>query len=498
MKKIVILYFFLILSIPIFALFCNIETENFAMIAFNRTSHIILESLNTILLILICRHCQKLYKQTRDERFLIFGYGFLIGLTFNLVHIFAVKVFPFDNLSVTNLENNPSLVYLFFSNLILPLSINFSLMYKPFSINNAKMNITHCYIYLFIVLSLLPLAIYFIIPQSVHNFYIAIHTAEYISYSLYLMTAAILISMKTKEDQFIPNFFIIGLIFLGFSGIAYINPNLHPVSGLLGHLLQAIGLLCLLIGFSSFQDLSKLLKLKDELVSYFSLLIVALYVFLVSIISAIFNVVIPRIAGYIFIEVLLGFQLVTYVISSISWNKIVNVYISADANRALIRILESINRISEPNIIKNTIISEIYRIYQPDKCIIVLYDKETNSFQLDKYTKFLPSRLLKNSDYVEFEANDFNNFQSIFNNIEINFSTLNEYLQRTSGYATDEETWLKNHRIKSLYTIPISSNNQILGYIILYFIKESYALTDDDRTFLKRVASHIAQIIEKN
>lgn len=498
MKKTILLYLLLIIAIPCFAFVGNIEFTTFSMIHFTRFAHVIYESINLILLFAISLSCHYYFKQTNDERFLILGYGILIGLLFNIVHVFTAKTFPYDNLSFANMNKNPSLLYLFLSNLIIPLSINFALIYKPFSIPNAKIHIKYFYTYLFIILTFIPIAVYYIFANYINSFFILVQSFDYVSYALYFMIAAILINIKTNKLGFTSDTFIIGLLFLGFSGIAYINPGLTQVSGIFGHLFQNIGLILILIGLTHLEKLSKLYTLKDELVSYLSLLIILLYITFVPIISAIFNIDLPKNSGYMFIEVLLIFQLVIYIISSVFWKRVVGVYLSAESNGAIIRIMESINRISEPNIVKNTIVSEINRIYHPDKCIIVIYNSEANSFYLDKYVKFLPSKTLLNSEDVEHEANDFNNFQSIFKNIDVNFSTVNEYLQKISGFGSDKGQWLKNHRIKSLYTIPINDNEQLLGYIILYFIKESYALSKNDYNFLQKVASLLGGVIKNN
>lgn len=497
-KKTILLYSLLIIAIPCFAFIGNIEFTTFSMIHFTRFAHVIYESINLILLLAISLSCHYYFKQTNDERFLILSYGILIGLLFNIVHVLTAKTFPYDNLSFINMKKNSSLLYLFLSNLIVPLSINFALIYKPFSISNAKIQIKYFYTYLFVILAFIPVAIYYIFPNYINSFFIVVQSSDYISYALYFMIAAILINIKINKLGFIPDTFIIGLLFLGFSGIAYINPALTQISGIFGHLFQNIGLLFILMGLTHFEKLSKLYTLKDELVNYLSLLIILFYITLVPIISTIFHIVFPKSSGYIFIEVLLIFQLAIYIISSVFWKRVVGVYLSSESNGAIIRIMESINRISEPNIVKNTIVSEINRIYHPDKCVIVIYNNETNSFYLDEYAKFLPSRTLLNSEDVEHEANDFNNFQAIFKNIDINFSTVNEFLQKISGYGSDKEQWLKNHRIKSLYTIPINDNEQLLGYIILYFIKESYALSKEDYNFLQKIASFLSKLIKNN
>lgn len=501
MKKTLIFYLLMILSIACLAIVGNIKLENFSSIIFSHKLHVTIETLISILLFLIFLRGKSLFSKTKDERFLILAYGFLIGTIFNLVHIFTVKIFPYDNLSFGNIEKNPTLIYLLFCILILPLSIYFSLIFKPpfFKIkDNFKVNAPHIYFYIFLFLALFPLLIYYLLPQFLNQSYILMHTLEYANYALYLMMASILINVRISSNQNPFNMFILGILTLGLGGLFYINPLFLPINSILAHISQLLGLLLILLRIIDLPNLSNLLRVKDVLVSYLSLLLIAFYIAFIPIGTSLFNLVIPQSAGYIFIEFLLFFQFIIYVFSTISWNKVANVYLSSERDKAMLRVFESMRRISNPNIIKNTVVNEIINTLDPDRCFIALYNLETNSFYYDNYSEFLPSKTLVNFDNIENEALEFEKFQNTFNNIEICFSNVDEYIERCSLKGKSQEKLLRDYRIKSVYSIPINYDNKLFGYLILQYKNEYKNLSEDDIEFLNKMAAQIGIVINKN
>lgn len=496
MKKTVIFYVLMILTIAFLAGIGDMQFGIFSFIKFSHKLHIIMETVNSLLLVLIFLAGKILYSETKDERFLILSYGFLAGMLFNLVHIFTLGTFPYDNFFFDNIERNPSLIYLQFSNLILPLSIYFSLMYKSsFSdmqdnLAVKKINVTS-FVYFFLFLTITPLIFYYFLPQFLNQAYIIMHTMEYINYALYLMTASILINSRISSNQCPLTLFIGGLLILGLGGLFYINPLLLPANGVFAHLSQTLGLFLLLLGLFELPSLSFLLRVKDDFVIYLSLFLISFYIVFVPLMSGLFHIITPQSAGFIFIEFLLFFQLIIYAFSTISWNKIASRYLSAERDRALVRVFESMRRISNPNIIKDTIINEINNSFQPDECFIVIYNQESNSFEFDKYSEFLPSKTLVNFEVIDNEALEFEKFQDTFNNIEISFSNVDEYINRCSLKGTPQEKLLKEYKLKSLFSIPINYNNKLLGYLILQYKNMHKDFTADDFSFLNKMTAQL-------
>lgn len=494
MKKIIFFYILLILSIAFLAVFSNMTFNQFSFIEFTPKAHKMIETLISILLISIFVRSEILYSNTQDKRFLVLGYGFLVGMIFNLVHVFTIQIFPYDNLSFANIEKHPTSVYLFIGNIIIPLAIYYSLIFKQSSIpeqSSFRLKVLNAYSYIFIILALLPLFVYYLLPNFLHQFYIIMHTLEYVNYALFFMLASILINARFGPQQPPLDKFIAGILVLGLGGLFYINPMLLPIKVILAHVAQVFGLLLILQGLQELPDLESSLKVKDKLVIYLSLLLICFYIVFVSIISASFKVIFPQYSGYIFIEILLVFQLVIYIFSTISWSKVVKVYVTAEHDRTLLRVYDSMRRISNPHIIKNKIIYEINQEYKPDKAFITMYNSEKNSFEYDNYYENLPSKTLSKIDSLDAEKFEFEDLKKVFNNLEINFSNVERYIKNYSLEGTPIEKLFNDLNIKSMYSFPINYEGKLLGYLILQYKKDYKKMSTDDLLFLEKMVKQI-------
>lgn len=501
MKKTIIFFGLLTISIAFFALISNMPLEPFSFITFPPQLHVLIETMISILLFSIVVKSELLYKKTQDKTFLVLGYGFLVGMLFNLIHIFTIHTFPYDNLAFEHIEKNPTSIYLFFGNIIIPLVLYYSLIFQSTLIskkNNVRLKVINVYFYIFITLALLPIMIYFLLPNFLHQFYIVTHTLEYVNYALFLMLASILINAKFNSQKPPLTKFTAGLLVLGLGGLFYINPMLLEIKGILAHLTQALGLLLIFGGLDEFPDLKLSLEYKDRIAASLCLIIICFYVIFISIISAVSNVIFPQASGYIFIEALLLFQLVSYVFSTASWNRVAKVYTSAEHSQILLRVYDSMRRISNKPIIKNTIISEIIKEYKPDKCFIAIYNPENNSFDYDDYHKFLPSKTLEIFDDLDAENLELKEFQNVFNNIEISFSDINDYIKNRSLRGTPMEKFLTDLNIKSLYTIAINFESKLVGYLILQYKSVYKTLGAEDISFLEKMAKQIGIIIKNH
>lgn len=500
MKKTLILYFGMIFTICLLALLMNSPLQIFPFLEFNKGLHVALETTISIFMFLISLSAYKLFAKTEDNRFLIVAGGFLLSFMLNIIHIFTVPVFPFDTLSFINIQKNPTLVYLCMSWLVQPLAIYYSLIYRPNLAckGNHRIKTYNIYAYIMILLIAVPLIIYYFLPNHLTNFYVIAHSLEYVNYAIYLILAVIIMNLNLSSKGFFFDKFMLGLLIIGLSGIFYINPMLLPEREILAHFFQLLGLVLILLGLPQIQTISASIRIKDELVTYLSLVLIFFYVAIVAVISGIFNIIFPQVSGYIFIEMLLLFQLIVYAFSTVSWNKFAGVYISAERDRALIRILESMRRGANPIIIKNTVVEEIRKDLGADKCFIALIDEQNQSFYLDRYEESLPSKTLANFDDLDEDENRFKKFVDVFKNIEINFYKLEDYISERILKGTSQENILNELNLKSLYTIPINFNKKTLGYLILYFTTKYKELNMDDITYLNKMATQIGISIGNN
>lgn len=541
MKKIISLYILMIILIAVLAVLINTpQWDNlFPLIKFPKDLHVIIEGANSILMFLIFIVANSFYSKTKDERLVILAGGFLAGAILNTIHIITVKAFPYDLISIANLQSNPTIVYLLFGNLILPLAIYFALMHKPSQpkIQNFRFRVYGIYFFIFLALTILPLLSNYFFPNLASEFNIIMHALEFINYSLYIMLAFIVINIRQSSNlTFFPKF-TTGLIISGLGGLFYINTSSLQVNEILAHIFQAIGLIFLMAGIKGFQAYAKFLKFKDELAAYFCLMLILFYIVSVSFASALFKIIFPPFSAYLFIEFILIFQFIIYLTANklterltnitealsayipgeaplripvirpdeigllaekinatslLSWQKISQISKMAERERATIRIFETMRRISDKNIIKNTIINEINKTFNADKCFIALYDSVDDSFYYDKYSEHLPSKTLVNFNDVEEEALRFNQFTDLFkNNIEICFANIEEYIEKNSLHGTPEEKLLREYNIKSHCSIPINYASHLLGYVILQYTNDYHELNKEDLDFLKTMTTQI-------
>lgn len=499
MKKTILIYILMIVAIAFLTPLINTYYGVFPISSLPRPLHVITEIIITLLMFLVFLVSNRLYSNTKDNRLAIIAGGFFIGAIFNVVHIFVMNDFSYDMLSLDNIQKNPTLVYLLFANLILPLSIYAALIYKPFCTDakNFRFKIYNIYFYIFLVLLTAPLLIWFIFPGLIHKFNIMLYSLQFISYSLYIILASIFVSVRYSFKQACFPTFTLGLFVLGLGGLFYINPLLLQQNELIAHIVQAIGLVLILNGIPCIRILPVLLKYKDEFMAYLFLLLVAFYVLFIPVSSAIFHVVYPQNSAFIFVEFLLIFQLIIYIATAISWQKVTAVYVSAERDRSIIRVLESMRRISNKNILKDTIIKEINNDFSADKCFIVIYNKEKKYYHYDRYSEYLPSKTLVNFDDLDKEELEFENFADTFHNIEINFANADDYIDKCSLKGTFQEKFLKNNHLKSVYSIPIKYGEEQFGFIILYFTSDYKELNNNDFEFLQKMATQLGIIMHQ-
>lgn len=497
MKKTVIIYSLMIILIAFLIFAMNIPFDFYSSITFPHSLHIGIETLITVVMFLIFTISNNLYEKTKNERYAILAGGFLLSSILNVIHIFTAKHFPYDNLSIESIRMNQSLIYLLLSNMIIPLSIYISLLYKPSAVetNNFRFKVYSTYFYIMLMFAAASFVAHNFFANYSNNFIIVVHSLECINYVLYILIASILINMNYREEQHCSFTLISGLIIFGLSGLFFMNPLPIPNRGVLAHMFQLVGFILILKGVPCIQFFASRFKFKDELVAYLSLLLIAFYICFVSIISGIFHLILPSFSAYLFIEFLLFFQLVIYVIANLSWQKVADVYMLAERQQSIVRIFETLSRISNPNIIKDSIINEIKNYFNTDKCFIALYNKETKSFYLDKYYQNLPSKTLDEFEEEDKDSLEIEKFSNIFKNFEFCFSNVNTYISNNDLEKTPQAQLLKEYNIKSYYSLPIYHNVDLLGYLILQYTREYKEISQEDLSYLKRMVNQISKAI---
>lgn len=543
MKKSGIIYVLIFLLIACFAILMNVKWEIFANVRFPHNLHMIIESTNSLLMFMIFVASNILYLKTKDQRLIILAGGMLIASILNLVHIFAIDSFPYDLLSMDNIHENPNLIYLLFSNLMAPLSIAFALVHKQTPEKNFRLRIYSIYSFVFLLLVTIPFLLYHFFPFLKYEFEITVHALEFINYTLYIMLALIILNIRQSSNVTFFPIFTLGLIVSGLGGLFYINPLLIEVNEIFAHIFQAIGLMLILVGIPRFQIYASFLRFKDELVTHLCLMLIAFYVVFVSLTSALFRIIFPPFSAYVFVEFLLVFQFIIYLmtdrltqpinniiealedcipgekalnipilrndeigqltkkineVSSLSHQKILEISELVERERSVVKIFETMRRIPDSNIIKDTIIGEVNKAFNPDVCFIALYDEVKKEFYFDRYSEHLPSKTLGNFDDIDNLDLKFKAFNKIFkNNLGFCFANVNEYIAKNSLQNTIQEKFLRKHEIKSCCNTPIYCANHLMGYIVLEYTKDYRKLSKEELLFLNTMATQIGIAINQ-
>lgn len=543
MNKVILIYILTIVIIAALVVGMHTTIATFSAVSFPQSLHIVVEGANAALMFLIFLIATHSFLKTADERLAILGGGFLIGGIWNVIHIYTTKSFPFDLLSLTNIQNNPSIIYLLLSNLILPLSIYFSLTHKPssLSLKHFGLKTFNIYFFIFITLSVFPLLINKFLPNFVNDMNLIIHSLEFINYSLFITLAFIVINIRQASGvTFFPTF-TTGLIISGLAGLFYINPLISPLNEIIAHIVQAIGLLFMSFGINKFVTYSKYLRFKDELVAHLCMVLIAFYVVFISTVSLLFHIIFPPISAYIFIEFILIFQFIIYLIANkitktitdiidalnkytpgeesvnipiirndeigmlsekinaaakLSLQKLTEISKASERDRSVLRIFESMRRISKQDIIKNSIIEEIKKALLPERIFIALYNKEEDLFYYDKFIENLPSKTLvefKNEHQEEKMIKRLNWF--LKPNPELCYSNLDEYIENNSLTGTKRARILKCYGIKSCCNVPIYYAGNLLGCLMIQYTKEYVNMDQIDVNYLKTMATQLGVVI---
>lgn len=553
MKRTIILYILMIILIALIAILMSVKFDFLSTINFPKPLHIVLEGTNSILMALIFLVSNHMYSKTKDQRLIILAGGFLIGAILNSIHIIKVQGFPYDLLSLNNIPSNPSIIYLFLGNLILSLAIYFALVHKPSEekTEDFRLKTYSLYFFIFLVLTICPYIIIHFLPKLKYELNILIYSLAFINYSLYIMLAFIVINIRQSSNLTFFPMFTTGLVILGLGGLFYINPLLIPFNEILAHIVQAIGLAFILAGIKHFQTYAKFLRIKDELAAYMCFSIVVFYIVVIAIRSTFFHIIFPPFVAYILVEFILIFQFVVYLIANIviqpitkiitalneytpgreylnipvirndeigqltekinavsmlSYQKIFEISKIAEREHSIIRIFESMRRVSNQNVIKNSIVDELKTALNPDRIFIALYDSTNDSFYFDKYLEGLSSQALFNfckedeGEYDEEKKEEImikklNEF--LKNNLELCFANVNDYIAKNSLERTQKEVLLKEYNVKSCCNIPIYYAGHLLGCLVIQYTKEFKEFDSIDLSYMKMMATQLGVVIHE-
>lgn len=153
-------------------------------------------------------------------------------------------------------------------------------------------------------------------------------------------------------------------------------------------------------------------------------------------------------------------------------------------------IFETMRSSLDINTIKNKIVTEIGKSLNMDMCFIMIYNQNENYFDIDEHSEYRSSTNEKSFIGENNKIPAFGFFMKSFkNNEEVNFTDVEEYITKNNLQNTPEEEFLRSHRIKSSYNIPVYYANTLLGFIITFYTKDYRILDKNELDFLRTIGT---------
>lgn len=168
----------------------------------------------------------------------------------------------------------------------------------------------------------------------------------------------------------------------------------------------------------------------------------------------------------------------------------------AESEKFMREIFETMRSSLDLNKIKNTIVNEVGKALNANKCVLWYYDKNSNVFIIEESSEYrssdkIKSLVGKNSKDLKIEwLTDLYKIGK-----EVMFSNVKEFIKEKNLEGTSIEQYLKEYDIKSSYNIPIVNSDEILGVLIVQYTKNYTTLSQEDLDFLRIVAVQAGEAI---
>lgn len=168
----------------------------------------------------------------------------------------------------------------------------------------------------------------------------------------------------------------------------------------------------------------------------------------------------------------------------------------AASERFMREIFEIMRSSLELNIIKNTIVNEVGKALNADRCFLWGYDKSTDLFIVDEFSEYRLSDDVKNLVGVNSKEQKIEWLTDLYKiGKEVIFNNAKQFIKENNLESTTIEQYFKNYNIKASYSIPIFNSDEILGVLIVQYTKDYVKLSQEDIDFLKIVAIQAGEAI---
>ncbi|MEI7475504.1 MAG: ATP-binding protein [bacterium] len=561
MNKTIRIYLLIAMIIAGMFFFTGFISQTYAFnFIFIYKTHVLLEILTVILLLLIFIKVNSLFNKSHNAKAALIAGGFLSGFLLELHHLIAAKSFPYDVLSLNNALDNPDLFYILIGRLFIPICL-FSSIFFDFKQNETEQKKLRNKIYIgflfstFIIIFLDYMFNHYLlsfVKPHIGKMVIFSNSLEVINNAIYLLIAFIFLDMKIEKKLNIASFLIAGLLVFGTEQLFFLVPlTQNGIFGFFTHIVKIIGFILIYLGIEDAIKPSFYL-FKHKLISYLSLFLIMSYFIFVSLTSTLFNLVFPAFSSFLFLESFIFSIIIQYKLLENFVNPIENIIlgiskykpeeefkkIQIESNDEIGLLAEDINYLIESNQkyikelilnqkkeIKNSAKQELLRklsnqirseldINLIKQRFVFEYGKilgAQRSFfcEYDLYKKnFLPpdeySEYLDNPTVLSIKKADsafLNQFLSLFNEISLKKKIVilnsEDYIKEFNFKNKAEELNFKKYKISSAIILPLIFKNQLYGAYYYDFDREN-AFEEDEMKFTELLIEQAAIAIHQS
>lgn len=160
------------------------------------------------------------------------------------------------------------------------------------------------------------------------------------------------------------------------------------------------------------------------------------------------------------------------------------------------KIFETMRSSLDINKIKNTIVNEVGNAFKADRCFLWEYDKSMDFFVVDEFSQYKSSENVISSIGINSKEQEIQWLTDLYkNNKEIVFNNIEQFLNENNLIGTSIEKYFKKYDVQSSYGIPIFSDGEILGVLIVQYTNDYTSLSAEDIDFLKIIAVQSGEAI---
>lgn len=161
----------------------------------------------------------------------------------------------------------------------------------------------------------------------------------------------------------------------------------------------------------------------------------------------------------------------------------------AEKENLLRKIFETMSSSLDFEIVKNTIVTEVGKALNADRCFIWGYDKNTDGFMVDQSSEYRSSDDV--ISLIGINSNDQNikwltDFYKLGN--QILFNNVEQFIKEKNLEGSSVEQYFQEYNVKTNYSIPIFKSGELLGSLIIHYTKNHEVLSQENINFLKIVA----------